>query len=538
MSTTGATQTPVIGVGRDDATRGKPLAVLTHTSLVPLVLLGITLVLTRSSGVDDAYISYRYAANFTAGRGLVFNLGQRVEGISNLLWTLALAGVHELGVSLPLAGSLLGIGAIVATVILTRRVALSLGISPLAATATAAAVAITTDLVASATMGLEGGLYVVCLLGIVLVWGRRDKGSEVVMAIAITSLGATRPEGLVLGLILVALRLLVPGARMSGRLLAALASVSGLIAIEAFRLIYYGQLLPMSVTAKRDIGVSPFRYLPNHIYGGLMYLRQTLLIPIILVVVVGVALALLHRSSGVPSIPLKLVTGSLLPLIVILATGLGVPLLTGGDWMPNNRLVAPYIPIFYLLVAAALTATNKVAALRAAVVLPVFLALLSPHHLPLRDGKGSDAPWDNVGRALERSGLGSRVAATTVLGRMGYWAPDVRFTDMLGLTEPTVARTHERGSVFGKFNLRYTLSLKPAIVACNFQPDAAHLLALTGPGDPKYVAIVSSQLSAHRVFLLADPAVASRFLAELRRTDPAATFESADRAVVQWARIK
>lgn len=37
---------------------------------------------------DDAFISYRYAQNLVAGRGLVYNPGERVEGFTNLLWTL------------------------------------------------------------------------------------------------------------------------------------------------------------------------------------------------------------------------------------------------------------------------------------------------------------------------------------------------------------------------------------------------------------------------------------------------------------------
>lgn len=39
-------------------------------------------------GSDDAFISYRYAANLLAGNGLVFNAGEPVEGYSNFLYTL------------------------------------------------------------------------------------------------------------------------------------------------------------------------------------------------------------------------------------------------------------------------------------------------------------------------------------------------------------------------------------------------------------------------------------------------------------------
>jgi hypothetical protein len=36
---------------------------------------------------DDAYISFRYARNMVEGNGLVFNVGDRVEGYTNFLWT-------------------------------------------------------------------------------------------------------------------------------------------------------------------------------------------------------------------------------------------------------------------------------------------------------------------------------------------------------------------------------------------------------------------------------------------------------------------
>src|SRR6185436_4524317 len=46
---------------------------------------------------DDAFISFRYARNLVDGLGLVFNAGERVEGFSNLLWTLWVAAGLKLG---------------------------------------------------------------------------------------------------------------------------------------------------------------------------------------------------------------------------------------------------------------------------------------------------------------------------------------------------------------------------------------------------------------------------------------------------------
>jgi hypothetical protein len=45
--------------------------------------------------LDDAMISMRYAKNFASGQGLVWNPGgEKVEGYTNLLWTLYMSGCH------------------------------------------------------------------------------------------------------------------------------------------------------------------------------------------------------------------------------------------------------------------------------------------------------------------------------------------------------------------------------------------------------------------------------------------------------------
>ena len=41
---------------------------------------------------DDCFISFRYARHLVAGEGLVWNPGERVEGYTNFLWVLLMAG--------------------------------------------------------------------------------------------------------------------------------------------------------------------------------------------------------------------------------------------------------------------------------------------------------------------------------------------------------------------------------------------------------------------------------------------------------------
>ena len=75
---------------------------------------------------DDAYITYRYVANYINGNGLVFNIGERIEGFTNFGWTILLALTGGLGLDYILTSQILGlifgIGAISVIWLLARHV--------------------------------------------------------------------------------------------------------------------------------------------------------------------------------------------------------------------------------------------------------------------------------------------------------------------------------------------------------------------------------------------------------------------------------
>ena len=70
---------------------------------------------------DDAFITFRYAENLAAGRGLVFNVGERVEGYSNLLHTLMLAALSLVGIGPVLGANLIGAAAGLALLLVLPR---------------------------------------------------------------------------------------------------------------------------------------------------------------------------------------------------------------------------------------------------------------------------------------------------------------------------------------------------------------------------------------------------------------------------------
>src|SRR4051794_13103476 len=73
-----------------------------------LALLAIYCVQLAGLAADDMYITYRYAQNLALGRGLTFNPGERVFGLSDPGVALLLAAGSRLtGAPIPVVGTLL-----------------------------------------------------------------------------------------------------------------------------------------------------------------------------------------------------------------------------------------------------------------------------------------------------------------------------------------------------------------------------------------------------------------------------------------------
>lgn len=105
---------------------------------------------------DDAYISYRYAANWARGLGPVYNSGERVEGYTNFLWVAFLALAARAGADVVTVSRNAGMVACWLLLVLAYRcTTVELGRSRLMGFGVAAALALHGALAANARSGLE-----------------------------------------------------------------------------------------------------------------------------------------------------------------------------------------------------------------------------------------------------------------------------------------------------------------------------------------------------------------------------------------------
>lgn len=392
---------------------------------------------------DDAFISLRYVRHLAHGEGYVYNLGERVEGATNLLWVLLLVPFEWLHVDLVFAASALGIVCAAGATCIAFEQASSR--TYLGGWATLVFCAVQPDFACWAGAGLEGPL--VALLGMLILQGS-DAGLFGGLSFA------ARPDGI--------LTILATSARRRRDLLWLIAIVGG---ITAFRLIYFHALVPNSASAKLTPSthqwLQGFRYLASFQASGNTGLMLFALIG-------GVA----HRSD-------RMVRGALLWI----GAQLLFCVLVGGDGLAMHRFFVPIVPALAMLAALGVVATtDRVIAtsknpgkeayggVAFAGILLVALALLSSDggvRSPFTQRDAEIPRWTAAGRWLKaNAGTDDRIAAAPI-GALGYFS-ERPILDLLGLTDAHIAHVAMDPAIDRPGHQRhdgaYVLNRRPAFI--------------------------------------------------------------------------
>jgi hypothetical protein len=465
--------------------------------------------------VDDAWISYRYSANLADGLGPVFNPGERVEAISNPLWTAFLAVAYKLHLPLPLTAWVIGVACVLAVVWMTTALVRRITGSEVIGVVCGTALALTTHFMRSSLNGLETCLYTALLLAALSCLLSEHRRARLGFGLAVTGVALTRFEGHLLAVILLAalFALRRDGTRETLRrnVVAAAGVVASLLAVEVARIAYYSELVPMTVIAKRDVNRSLKLQLGSMLRPFRTYMVQTF----------GRAGLVLLAATAV-LVLVVLVTGRRrLPIVylsfcgAVAAFGLAVTFENKGDWMPAARLLTPYLPVLLVLVASTLWAafgSRPRPATAALVVWALAWLVLVPGTWSFnRDrapkGYGFAAAFrhdafanqaDDLGRVLRRVYAPGDVFATAAIGHMGYHGRPAPMFDMLGLAEPAIARSPGKSTNGGKYDFAYTARQRPAVI---IDVTPVTVVATAALAPDRYCGLLSPALTNQLLFV-------------------------------------
>ncbi|HSB97658.1 MAG TPA: hypothetical protein VLC91_14465 [Spongiibacteraceae bacterium] len=428
--------------------------------------------------MDDAYISFQYARNLVAGHGLVFNIGERVEGFTNLLWTLLIALGMKVGFGAPevcrvlsfvASASLLVATGIYSALFLPHSRRWLAGFAPLLLLASNAFACWTAS-------GLETalfGLFILLALHALL----RERIFLVVCWCVLATL--TRPEGALYAAVILGLDWLLKNYRLPNKSARAvfintypifvyLAFVAG---YTLWRLWYYGDPLPNTFYAKA--GGIP-------LYRGLLYVYNFVI-----------------DGPGWLAIPALIAALKLpayrLPFICILITVL-YSIAVGGDAFRAGRFLLPILPIaiagavagigymltvkrtygFVLALLLPLTAAWSLYGpligedYRNSAKLP-FPALSKRISVQNHAGFGGTAATKRLLRGIIASVPQVKQVACIGIGQFAFFSNGIYVLDLVGLVDKHIA--HSRKVVDGKVFLLPGHQRTDADYVLNRRPD-------------------------------------------------------------------
>lgn len=414
-------------------------------------------------GCDDAYISYRYARNLYEGRGLVYNVGDRVEGYSNLLYVLLLApgffvvdgkDIYWYSFAINLIFSC---GALVIFYLhLRAKFPQGLALSGAFLFAAFPAVWVWT------ASGLETSLVLLLQIAAWVLTEQvieESRGRDVYkLCVVVALLGLARADGFVVPL-LAAGYLLVKG-RQRAAVVAGSVLAMTIVAIVLWRMAYYGYPLPNSVYAKVTGS------LLQRIRAGVGQLIRETPYNGLLVYILGIFAAMNNHIVCA----FRGGSGFLRELRFdhVLALGLLCYFAAVGGDAFNERFLL-------VLMCLGFSATFSIKRLRTRLaeagwtLVPLMLIF---HMLPLlMDGRyafrlGKYDRWLTLGKYLSKVHKGE-ILAIDGGGKVPY-VSGLTTIDMLGLNDRHIGRmdvAEFRSPGHDKFDVEYVLSRKPDLIA-------------------------------------------------------------------------
>jgi len=291
---------------------------------------------------DDPMVSMVYARNMVAGKGLVWQEGEYVEGYSNFLYTMYMSFLHLLPLDPMLLLNITGAILLGVVIVLVYYLTLKLTKSSTAALSAMFITAFYFPLMKWSFIGTEVAPMALLLMlatHFIFRYGR----ASIPLYITLALITLLRIDGIfyAVGLMLIT-ACVSPGDWKRHVKLSGIVFIP-FILLTIWRMSYYGDVLPNTYYLK-VLGV-PFSW---RIMRGVYFFWENVVMHLTLPVFMLPFILLFTRFN-------KVQWGILMSIICL---GLAHSILVGGDtweeWYMPNRFITPVLPIFFALLSAAL----------------------------------------------------------------------------------------------------------------------------------------------------------------------------------------
>lgn len=436
----------------------------------------VTHIVAFNTDSEDIYISLRYVKNFVEGKGLVFNTFDKVEGYSDFLWVMLIAGIHKvLNSDIPLTARYLSVVFSVITLLYTYTLTFKLTQNKLISYLIMFLVSVNGSFACYGLAGLENPLFALFILLTINYTIEKKWG---ITGLLIGLLTMTRPEGFIM-FFPVAFSILIQPIPLKDKIrtwfLIGIVAAITVLPWTIWRVSYYGYFIPNTIAAKT--GMDLFSQLKI----GIIYSSYFLFVisEFILVLILLPIINFIYTKQKIKT----LFEDQL--LILLFSTAITFILFysyAGGDWMPCWRFYASIIPTFGILLAVLwnnyVFKNENTSILKSVWIAVIFVfcgyvqvrnSFMNANMIPLvKEWYSSVQGLKEIGKWFHRTLPENTLLATFPNGAFSYYN-ELPTIDYGGLTDNNVGRfghkkkTGRPGHITE--NIEYILKMKPDIIA-------------------------------------------------------------------------
>jgi hypothetical protein len=472
--------------------------------VLPAMLLAANMWRVHTFTIDDSFISYRYARNLARGLGLVYNAGEHIEGYTNFLFTVILAGGIKLGIDPELLSK--GIGASSAFGALGLTFAISGRLRAYQTLPCVATWLLASTIVFSgwSVFGLETGFFLCLVLGGTYLLLRESGNFGHEQAPAATGASGSGPRSSLVaaaeapaprpsfvfpwsGVVFALAGLTRPEAPLFFLLLTPFLGrrfftkenalryalfVGPVLLHYLWRHSYYGAWIPNTAMAKTG-------NFEGQMMAGRTYIENYFnhAGPVLYLALLGAAFGLAKLRRDV------------IALTVVGAVWLAYVVGVGGDWMKLFRFMSPFEPFCFILIDLGIRRMADRRDLATNLALLAFGGFTVYQRAGvLRDDqtdfiKNEKHFWDTAGGGTAKWLL-QHEPGELALGDIGYigWATDYPILDLLGLVDPVIS----------KLPGGYTQKIGPVFLDRFFDKKSKYFLLISSNVDCQHPSVTGS----------------------------------------------